>query len=230
MEELGHEEELQRPEAPPDLVESAWSGAAYSLRFAGWPNLRQLVAIAVATAIYTVLSWLSSTLLNSGVPVVSWLFVAIGFGIPFAMWFGGWAFVVAYIGNFIGAGVLTGMPLLQALPFGATDLIQLGLPMLFYRLLAPRFGVDPLGKDVLTLRGFLFFLICGAVIPNVLGGLYGNFVLVSIGFVPTNLFFAQWAIWSISNIVLTLIIGSILLTSLGSVMERFGLTIRNALN
>ena len=164
----------------------------------------------------------------SGISVVSAVFLAIGFGIPFAIWFGGWAFVIAYIGNFVGAGLLAGLPLITAIPFGTVDLIQLGLPMLLYRLLAKRFGVSPIGKDVFTIRGFLFFLFCAVLPNNIIGGLYGNLILIWSGINPLNVLLPGWVAWVASNVVVTIVIGSVLLRTLGPVVERFGLTVRNA--
>ena len=218
------------PLEPPGAGTQVPMRIRYTLRFTGWPSLNQLVTVAVAAAAYTVLSWLSS-LLQSGVPSVSFLFVAIGFGVPFAIWFGGWAFVIAYIGNFLGAGLLapSPLPLSVALWFGTVDLIQLGLPVILYRLLAPRFGVSSIGKDVFTVRGFIFFLLCAVLPNNIIGGLYGNFILIKT-VNPTGLLVPGWLLWSGSNIVVTIVIGSILLATLGPVVERFGLTVRNALN
>src|SRR5579859_7804934 len=133
---------------PPDISEpspiegSVSTRIPYSLRVRGVPapTMGQIVAVAVATAVYTILSWLAIISLPSGISVVSAIFLAIGFGIPFAIWFGGWAFIIAYIGNFVGAGLLTGQSLPIAMLGGVADIIQLGLPMLLYRLLASRFG------------------------------------------------------------------------------------------
>ena len=219
---------LQDEEPPIPAPSSTLTG--YSLRFAGGPSTSQLVAIAVATGIYTALSWFCSTFLTGTVPVVSTLFFAIGFGIPFAIWFGGWAFVIAYIGNAIGAGILAGVPLPVPFWFGTVDLIQLGLAMLLYRLLAQRFGVDPIGKDVFTPKGFIFFVLCAVLPGNIIGGAYGNAILVQASIVPAGSYYLNWFLWSASNIVLTLIIGSVLLKTLGPVVERAGLTVHNAFN
>ncbi|HEX4206309.1 MAG TPA: hypothetical protein VHZ51_19335 [Ktedonobacteraceae bacterium] len=218
------------PLEPPEVAENIAVRIAYTLRYTGGPSLNQLVVVAVATALYTVLSWLAVIVTPSGFAGVSSIFLAIGFGLPFALWFGGWAFVIAYIGNFVGAGLLTGTPLLVAIPFGAADFIQLCLPMILYRLLASRFGLSPIGKDVFTLRGFLFFLCCAVLPNNILGGLYGNFVLIAGGLSKPSLLIPAWAEWSGSNIVVTIVIGSILLATLGPIVERFGLTVRNLFN
>jgi len=232
MNEPVQKPEVHRADAPPEIAESQSTFIHYTLRFTGAPSLGQLVAVAVATAVYTVLSWLAVISLPSGVPIVSSVFLAIGFGIPFAIWFGGWAFVIAYIGNFVGAGLLATppLPLPIALWFGTVDLIQLGLPMILYRTLAKRFGVSPIGKDIYTVRGFIFFIVCAVLPNNIIGGLYGNYILVQTGVAPSNTFLVGWFTWSLSNTVVTLIIGSILLKTLGPVVERFGLTIRNALS
>jgi hypothetical protein len=227
-------DEIEQPPMPHDEPPGAPAATStlidYTLKFTGAPSLGQLVAVAVAAAVYTVLSSLSITVLPSVFPVVSSVFIAIGFGVPFALWFGGWVFVIAYIGNFVGAGLLSPshLPLPFAAWFGTVDLIQLGLPMILYRLLAKHFSVNLIGKDVYTVRGFIFFLLCAVLPNNIIGGLYGNFILVQSGANPANLFFAGWLTWSLSNVVVTLVIGSALLKTLGPITERFGLTIRNA--
>ena len=49
-----------RPESPPDIEGGVVSTVIrYTLRFTGAPGLAQLVAVAVASAVYIVLSWLS---------------------------------------------------------------------------------------------------------------------------------------------------------------------------
>ncbi len=224
------EENSSSQQEEPPIPESSPTLANYSLRFVGGPSTSQLVAIAVATAVYTVLTWISSSLLSSGIPVVSFLFVAIGFGVPFALWFGGWSFVIGYIGSFIGAGILTGMPLPVALMFGVVDIIQLGLPMILYRTLGNHLGVNPIGKDVGTIGGFVFFLCCAVLLNNILGALYGNFILVQFGIAPANSFWLAVITWALSNFVLTAIIGSLLLRTVGPVVERSGLTVHNAIS
>ena len=51
--------EFDRPDAPPEIAGSSSTLIQYTLRFTGAPSLGQLVAVAVATAVYTVLSWLT---------------------------------------------------------------------------------------------------------------------------------------------------------------------------
>ena len=184
----------------------------------------QLVAYALATGVYTVLAWISMVVAPIQIPGVGGLFIAMGFGVPFAMWFGGWGMVMGFIGTTIGAGVLAGLPLPISMAFGVGDIILFGSLLLLYRGLSKRFGVDPIGKDVFTRKGFIFFFIVAANIPHILGSVYGTALLYAAGFVPQNMiavtFLAMW----VGNIIVVTIVAPILLRLLGPVVERMGLT------
>lgn len=188
-----------------------------------------LVTYAVAAGIYTILSWLGVIVLPVGIVSVSALFVAIGFGIPFAIWFGGWGLLIGYVGTFLGAGILAGTPVLLAIPFALVDWIQFGVPLLAYRGLASRLGLDPLGKDVYTIKGFVFFVIFCVILPNALGALYGISILRLGGLVPPQAFWPTVSAWWIGNMMVTLIIAPILLRVLTPVIERYGLATRGIL-
>ncbi len=187
-------------------------------------TVARLVAVAVAAGVYTVLSWLGVIALPLGVVGVSSLFIAIGFGIPFAIWFGIWGLLIGYVGTFIGPGLLAGTPLLVNIPFSFVDWFQLGIPMLAYRGLANRFGVDPMGKDIYSRKGFVFFLVFGAILPNAVGALYGVTILWANQLVPPDAYWLTVFGWWLGNVVVSIIIAPILLTGLSSVVERYGLT------
>jgi hypothetical protein len=197
----------------------------YGLRWNPNPpvTVAKLVTVALAAGVYTILSWLGVIGLPLGIVGVSALFVAIGFGIPFVMWFGVWGLLIGYIGSFLGAGLLSGLPFLVALPFAAVDIIQFGIPLLGYRLLASRFGVHPLGKDIYTGKGFLFFLVFGVILPNGLGALYGVTVLRMVGFVPPEAWGLAVIGWWVGNMVISAIIAPILLRTVTPIIERYGL-------
>jgi hypothetical protein len=199
--------------------------ASYGLKWNPNPPITvvSLVTYAIAAGVYTILSWSAVIALPIGVVGVSSLFVAIGFGIPFAIWFGGWGLVIGYVGTFIGAGLLAGTPLLLAIPFAFVDWIQFGIPVLAYRLLAANVGLHPLGKDVYTRKGMAFFVVFGCVLPNVFGALYGVTILTLGGLVPPDaVWLTIWG-WWIGNMVVSIIIAPILLSVLTPVIERYGL-------
>ena len=190
----------------------------------------QFATIAAATGVYTILSWLGVIALPIGVVGVSSFYIAIGFGIPFALWFGGYGLLIGYIGSFLGAGLLAGVPLTIAIPFGFVDWIQFGIPLLAYRLLAPKLKLDPIGKDVFTVKGFIFFLIFCTTIPNYLGSLYGIWILYVGGLVPAEAFYVAQVGWWISNMIVIVIISSIVLKLVSPVLERYGLTIKGIIS
>ena len=198
----------------------------YGLKWNPNPPLTvpQFVAYALATGVYTILAWISIVSGPIQIPGVGGLFIAMGFGVPFAMWFGGWGLVMGFIGTAVGTGILTGLPLPLSLAFGIGDIILFGSLLILYRGLAPRFGVDPIGRDVFTLKGFIFFFIVAANIPHILGMIYGTWLLYSAGFIPDDAlwltFFGMW----IGNVIVVTVISPILLRLLGPVVERFGLT------
>jgi integral membrane sensor domain MASE1 len=183
-----------------------------------------VATFAVAAGVYTIMSWLGVIVLPGGIPGVSALFVAIGFGIPFAIWFGGWGLLIGYIGTFLGAGILGGTPLLLAIPFAFADWVQFGIPLVVYRLLAPRLGLHPLGKDIYTARGFVFFAVFGVVVPNGLGALYGITVLYLGNLVPRQAFWPGVLGWWLGNVIVSVVIAPVLLRVVTPVIERLGLT------
>ncbi len=184
----------------------------------------QLVAYALATGVYTILAWIGVISIPLQIPGVSALYVAIGFGVPFALWFGGWGLLMGFIGTAVGAGILAGLPLPISLAFGVGDVILFGSLLLLYRGLAPSFGVNPIGKDVFTVKGFIFFFIVGANIPHILGGIYGTWLLYQVGFVPPDMIGLTFLGFWIGNVIVVTIIAPILLRLLGPVVERYGLT------
>jgi integral membrane sensor domain MASE1 len=181
------------------------------------------VTYALAAGVYTILSWLGVIALPVGIVSVSALFVAIGFGIPFAIWFGGWGLLIGYIGTLLGAGILGGTPVLLAIPFGLVDVIQFGVPLIAYRLLAPRIGLHPLGRDVYTLKGLAFFCLFGALVPNGLGALYGISILSLGNLVPPAAFWPGVIAWWLGNVVVSLVVAPVLMRVITPVIERLGL-------
>ncbi|MHB8135952.1 MAG: hypothetical protein ACYDH1_17215 [Anaerolineaceae bacterium] len=204
---------------------------AYSLKWNPNPPITagQLASVAVGAGVYVILSWVGVIALPTGFFSVSALFVAVGFGIPFALWFGGWGFIIGFLGGFLGSGLLTGTPVLVALPFGFVDFFQFGIPLVAYRLLAPKFGLDQLGRDVYTKKGFLFFLLCAVIPNNGIGAFLGVGILTLGGLIPSEAYLPSVIAWWLGNSIVTIVIAPILLRGLSSVVERLGLTMHGVI-
>jgi hypothetical protein len=201
---------------------------AYSLKWNPNPPLgvARLVTYAVAAAVYTIIAWLGVIALPMGFLSVSALYIGMGFLIPFVLWFSGWGWVIGVIGAIVGAGILAGMPVPLAIPFGMVEL-AVQVPLLCaYRTLAPRFGVSPIGKDVFKPKGFIFFLILAVILAQLWSAITGNITLYLFGFVPADALPVSISAWWIGNMIAVVVIGTILLGVLTPVVERLGLTVR----
>jgi hypothetical protein len=202
---------------------------AYSLKWNPNPPLGvpRLVVFAVAAAVYTIVAWLGVIALPMGFLSVSALYIGIGFITPFVMWFGGWGLVIGAIGGIVGSGILAGMPIALAIPFGL--LVEWGteIPMLvLYRLVAPRFGISSVGRDIFKAKGFVFYLLVVVIFIQLLSALIGNGTLYAFGFIPADAMPVSITSWWIGNMISAVVIGPIILGALTPVVERLGLTVR----
>ena len=202
----------------------------YSLRWNPNPPLgaARLVTYAVAAVVYTVMAWRGLIALPvsfAGISALS-IYTGMGFLTPCVMWFSGWGLVIGVIGGIIGAGILaTGLPVAQAVPFGMVELV-VQIPMLIgYRLVAPRLGVSPIGRDVFKAKGFVFFLVWPVIVTQLWSAISGNLTLHVMGLLPTDALVAGISAWWIENMIATFVIGIIILGLLTPVVERLGLTV-----
>ncbi len=200
----------------------------YSLKWNPNPPLRvaNLVTYAVAWGLYTALAWASVTFVPSGVPGISSFYFAMGFLIPFVLWFSGWGVVIGVLGAIVGAGILTGMPVSLAVPFGLVE-AAVQIPFLIvYRSLAPAFGVSPIGKDVMRPKGFIFFFVVAVVLTQLWSAVSGVLANYLLGMTPADLVVTVMILWWVTNGIFVLVIGAALCGALGPVVERLGLTVR----
>ncbi len=200
----------------------------YGLKWNPNPPLRvaNLVTYAVAWGLYTALAWASVTIMMSGAPGISSFYFAMGFLVPFVLWFSGWGIVIGVLGAIVGTGILTGMPASQAIPFGLVE-VAVQIPFLVvYRLLAPRFGVSPIGKDVFKPKGFIFFLIVGVILTQLWSAVSGVLTNYALGMTAADAVPVFMITWWVTNGIVVAVIGTILLGVLTPVVERLGLTVR----
>jgi hypothetical protein len=134
-----------------------------------------------------------------GVPGVSTLYFAVAFMILFTLWFGAYGAVAAYIGCFIGAGVLSGIPPEVSAYWSLADLWQVLIPLVALRML----NVD---LSLCNRRDIIWFVIFGILINNAFGAAWGA-VMLAIGNV------IQWTEvtpafigWFAGNVILTALI------------------------
>jgi hypothetical protein len=135
----------------------------------------------------------------SAAPGVSSLYIAIAFMILCSLWFGGYGAIAAYVGGFIGSGVMGGIPLSVNWYWSLSGLWQVLIPLVAFRLLRVDLALD-------KRRDMIIFVIFGLVINNAFGALWGT-VTLAFGHViawvaVTPAFFA----WFIGNVIVTALI------------------------
>ncbi len=198
----------------------------YGLRWNPRPEFvgRYAVICMVLSAASIVLSWLAVLAIPGGFLGVGALYFASIFYAICTYWFGGWGLIASFIGAFVGSGLLTGMPLLFALPFAVADIWEPLIPFLFLRLIGPHLGIDPLGDNLLSKPAYMawFIPIC-AVLPPFLSGLWGTWILMLAGFVPQEAFWVALVSWWVGAAILLALFVPPICKSLAGFLDRTGL-------
>ena len=96
------------------------------------------------------LSHLVSPSLPKGFAIV---YVAAAFMLLFTLWFGMYGAISAYVGGFIGSGLLSGMPLTVALYFSLANLWMVLIPLFTFRYFKVNVGMES-GRDLFHLLLF----------------------------------------------------------------------------
>ncbi|MEW6622337.1 MAG: MASE1 domain-containing protein [Bacillota bacterium] len=204
-------------------------GSEYGLKWNPNPpiTMTQYAVYAIAIGVSIIVSWLGVFAVPIGFAGVSALYIASAFYMVFALWFGGWGILAAYIGCLIGAGWLSGLPVLFSIPWAIADILEPLVPFLLFRYVGPKIGFDPLGRNIFSsAKNILFFFFCGALIPTIISGLFGIALLVWGGIVPPAAFVPAWIAWFAGGTIVITIVAPILLKTLSPVIERFGLTVK----
>ena len=149
----------------------------------------------------------------------SGLYFSVAFMIAFALWFGGWGVIAAYVGCFIGAGLLGGIPLDVNLYWSLADVWQVLIPLAAFKAFDADVGLK-------TRRDFLIFLIFGWLLNNVAGAGWGASMLAVGGLASWNDVSGIFTGWLIGNLIVTIAITPILLRYLTPRIQKAGLLVK----
>ena len=164
------------------------------------PTYTFLILLIALIIVNTVLAHFAVIAVPFGnVSGVSSLYFAVAVMILFTMWFGGYGAVAAYVGTFIGAGVLSDMPPAVIWYWSLAGLWQVLIPLVAMRML----DVDVrLGKR----REIIIFVIFGILINNAFGALWGAVTLA----VGNEILWTQvspaFFAWFIGNAIITALV------------------------
>lgn len=132
-------------------------------------------------------------------PGVSALYLVVCCMILFALWFGLWGSFAAYAGCFIGAGILSGIPVDVSLLWSFADFLEAFIPLLAFRILK----ADP---SLISWRDVSILLIFGIVLNNCIGAAWGSVTLAISGLITWNELSSTFFGWLISNLIVCLIL------------------------
>ncbi|AKB77908.1 hypothetical protein MSHOH_1425 [Methanosarcina horonobensis HB-1 = JCM 15518] len=127
------------------------------------------------------------------------MYFAVAFMIVFALWYGIWGVLSAYLGCMIGAGVLADMPFSLNVIWSTADLWQALIPL-------TAFAYFKANIRLRTKRDWGIFLLFGCFLNNLIGALWGALTIVVVGMVPGTEFFVTFQNWFTGNIITTLVI------------------------
>jgi hypothetical protein len=134
----------------------------------------------------------------------SGLYFSVAFMIVFALWFGGWGVLAAYIGCYLGAGWLGGMPHGVNLYWSLADVWQVIIPLAAFRILRADVGLR-------TKRDFSVFIGFGRLLNNLAGAAWGASTLALGGLAAWHDVPGIFAGWLVGNLIVTMAITPLLL-------------------
>lgn len=137
-------------------------------------------------------------------PGVSGLYFAVAFMIVFALWYGIWGALSAYLGCMVGAGILADMPLELNVVWSLADLWQVLIPLVAFVSLKADIRMRT-GRDV------AIFLVFGCFLNNLAGALWGSSILAMEGVIPWTDHFEVFQGWFIGNLITTLVLTPVML-------------------
>jgi hypothetical protein len=185
---------------------------------------KKSTSVFIYLAIFAVLVLLNTLLVAYGeipysnAPGGIGLYTAAAFMIAFALWFGGWGVLAAYIGCFIGAGMLMGLPVEVNLLWSLADLWQAVIPLVAFRAFDADVGLK-------TKRDLWIFLGFGWLVNNVVGAGWGASMLAVGGFASWGDVPGIFSGWLIGNLIVIIVITPLLLHYVTPYLQRAGVCV-----
>jgi len=114
--------------------------------------------------------------------------------VPFALWFGGWGVIAAYVGCAIG-GVAKGIPVAITLPWVINDIFMAGVPLVAFRYLKAN-------PELKTKRDWLIFVVFGMTVNSFFACTWGTIIPVYFGVWPAKAVPVIWAQYIVMSLIL----------------------------
>ncbi len=185
------------------------------------PDKRRKPRRSTQVLIFLALIVINSLLARFGViayevgPGVSSFYLSVAFMIAFALWFGAWGAISAYIGCVLGAG-FGFVPFGVNLYWSLADLWQVLIPLVAFK----RFGAD---VGLRRKKDFLVFMAFGWILNNIIGAAWGTCMLAVGGAAPWSDVSDMFMGWLIGNLIVTITITPLLLKYVTPRIQRAGI-------
>ena len=132
-------------------------------------------------------------------PGVSLFYIVVASMIVFTLWFGLWGAGAAYIGCFIGAGLLSGIPWDISLYWSLADLIQVLVPLIAFRYTRADIALS-------NIRDLGILILSGVLINNLAGAAWGTLTLAWGGIIPSGEIISTVTRWWLGNAIVCAIL------------------------
>ena len=149
--------------------------------------------------INTVISRLSIILIPAGQNGVAYLYFPVAAMLLFTLWFGAYGAIAAYVGNFFGAGLLSGIPLEVSLYWAFAGLWQVLIPLIAFRVFDVNVGIE-------NSRDLFHLILFGVILNNVVGAAWAAYTLAAGNVIQPSQVMGTFSVGVIGNIAVTLLI------------------------
>nr|WP_319377071.1 hypothetical protein [uncultured Methanoregula sp.] len=187
------------------------------------PTYSFVILTLVLIVVDTLLAWLC-TLFLSGQNGVSWLYVAVAFMILFTLWFGAYGAIAAYVGTFVGSGLLSSGGLSNhpevAVYWAIAGLLQVLIPLVAIRSLDADLSLE-------NLRDINILVVFGVLLNNIIGAAWCAWTLGLGNIITPDKIGSVFMTALIGNIIVTILIVPIALRVLTPKIRRSRLFVKN---
>ncbi len=191
------------------------------MRITHKPTYTPLIVLIALIIINTILARFAVLVLPfGGVTGISSLYIAVPFMILFALWFGAYGAIAAYVGCFIGAGVLSGIPPEVSLYWSFADLWQVLIPLVALRMLTIDLSLE-------NRRDIIYFVIFGVLVNNAFGAAWGTVTLAIGNIIQWTEITPAFTGWFAGNVILTALIVPLALRYGSSKIRKSTIFVRN---
>jgi len=163
------------------------------------PTYSFLFLVIALIIINTCLSRLAIIITPAGENGVAVIYFPIAIMILFTLWFGVYGAIAAYVGNFFGAGLLSGVPFEVSIYWSFAVLWQVLIPLIAFRVFDANVGIE-------NSRDLFHLVLFGVILNNIIGAAWGAYTLAAGNIIPESQVMGTFSTLVVGNIVVTLLI------------------------